>query len=349
MAADYSLEFEVITTDGEFVRASPKENQDLYWALSGGGGGAYGIVWSATVQAHPDRPITIASLNFTSEGISQEVFWKAVDAYQASTPGFTDAKLWAITQYTGSFFSMYPVFGVDKSPEEVNALLQPLLDTLDQLGVKYATGTESYGTYLDAYSSVGFLLNFPVGDYLYGSRLLPRSLWEDNETLESLKVAIRSILQSGAAVFEFVLKATLEVAGHPNNAVLPAWRETERHFVIAVPLVDGEPLEDVLAKQRKITDELTPRLKELTPGAGAYHNEADPNEPAFKQTFYGSNYDRLLKIKNKWDPDQILYGATSVGGDRWYQTEEGRLCRTEGHDLENVVPPPTFSQSPFGV
>lgn len=38
MAADQALEFEVITTDGRFVRASPSENKDLFWALSGGVG-----------------------------------------------------------------------------------------------------------------------------------------------------------------------------------------------------------------------------------------------------------------------------------------------------------------------
>jgi len=36
MAADQTLEFEVVTTEGKFVVASPKENSDLYWALSGG-------------------------------------------------------------------------------------------------------------------------------------------------------------------------------------------------------------------------------------------------------------------------------------------------------------------------
>ena len=36
MAADQVLEFEVITTSGKFVRASPLENADLFWALSGG-------------------------------------------------------------------------------------------------------------------------------------------------------------------------------------------------------------------------------------------------------------------------------------------------------------------------
>ena len=50
-------------------------------------------------------------------------------------------------------------------------------------------------------------------------------------------------------------------------------------------------------------------------------------EPDFKDAFYGANYDRLLRIKDKWDPDGVLYGATAVGGDRWREDEDGRLCR----------------------
>lgn len=42
LAADQTLEFEVITaTSGaRLLKASPTENSDLYWALSGGGGGS---------------------------------------------------------------------------------------------------------------------------------------------------------------------------------------------------------------------------------------------------------------------------------------------------------------------
>jgi len=36
MAADSVLEYEVITTRGDFIVASPTKNEDLYWALSGG-------------------------------------------------------------------------------------------------------------------------------------------------------------------------------------------------------------------------------------------------------------------------------------------------------------------------
>jgi hypothetical protein len=198
------------------------------------GGGTYGIVWSVTVKAFQDLPVTIASINFTSEGISQDTYWQAIDAYQASTPALTDAKVWGMAQYTAATFTLNPVFGVNRSSSEVTALIQPLLDTLDNLGVNYVTATNTYSGYLDAYNTLTFLKDFKVADILVGSRLLPRSLWEDVETLHGLQSTIRSILEGGTATVDFILRPTLEVAGNPKNAVLPAWRNTERHFVVVI-------------------------------------------------------------------------------------------------------------------
>lgn len=49
LAADQTLSFEVITSNGKVVTASPYENTDLYWALSGGVRTI--IIW------HPDSKI----------------------------------------------------------------------------------------------------------------------------------------------------------------------------------------------------------------------------------------------------------------------------------------------------
>ena len=40
LAADQTLEFEVVTMQGEHLIASPTQNEDLYWALSGGVSGS---------------------------------------------------------------------------------------------------------------------------------------------------------------------------------------------------------------------------------------------------------------------------------------------------------------------
>ena len=82
-----------------------------------------------------------------------------------------------------------------------------------------------------------------------------------------------------------------------------------------------------LANQKLMTDTLLPQLENLTPNGGVYLNEADFRQPDFQTTFYGGNYQKLLAIKNKYDPDNIFYALTGVGSDQWTQAADGRLCK----------------------
>ena len=52
LTIDNLLAAEVVTAAGEVVTASDEENQDLFWALRGGGGN-FGVVTSFEYQAHP--------------------------------------------------------------------------------------------------------------------------------------------------------------------------------------------------------------------------------------------------------------------------------------------------------
>jgi hypothetical protein len=77
-----------------------------------------------------------------------------------------------------------------------------------------------------------------------------------------------------------------------------------------------------------MTTTIVPQLSSLIPGGGnAYLNEGDPWEPKWQKVFYGENYDRLLSIKRKYDPDGFFYAWTGVGSERWREGPDLRLCR----------------------
>ena len=52
MSIDNLLSAQVVTADGKVLTASASENDDLFWALRGGGGN-FGVVTSFEFQAHP--------------------------------------------------------------------------------------------------------------------------------------------------------------------------------------------------------------------------------------------------------------------------------------------------------
>lgn len=82
------------------------------------------------------------------------------------------------------------------------------------------------------------------------------------------------------------------------------------------PGVQGrEPKEAEGEKQRTRVSAAMKLIRDATPGAGTYSNEADYFEPDWQSEFWGTNYSRLLEIKKKYDPDSIFVCHHCIGSE----------------------------------
>lgn len=230
LAADQVLAWEVITGTGEFITATRTDNTDLFWALSGGGGGTYGIVWSLTAKAHVDIPVSGANVSWTSEGLCQETFSKSVAAYHAWTPTVVDAGAMSLGFGSNTSFAVGPITAPGVPAEELSGLLQPLLDELRDLGVNHSTPVvRQFPGYLEEFNAM--MPDLAVAVQQYGGWLLPRSVVLDNPG--GLAAAYANITNGGAAGFTSVaLNVNRSVAGDVYNAVNPAWRTTLLDVII---------------------------------------------------------------------------------------------------------------------
>ena len=327
LAADQTLEWELVTGTGEILTANREGNSDLYWALSGGGGGTYGVTTSLTSKAHPDIPMSGANLSFSSQNLSQDDYYNAIEAYHALLPTIVDAGAMSLCVIDNESFSLGPVTGPGISSEELSSLLKPLVSYLDDNDIQYNMTVLQFDTYLDQFNAMQWPVD--VGVAQYGGRLIPRSVVQENN--QALTAAVRNITNTfdGVSLISIAVNVGPNTVGQDTyNAVHPAWRDTLIDSVLTTPWNFTAPLDEMIARQNLMTDALLPPLEALTPGGGCYLNEGDFRQPDWQSVFYGTNYDRLLSIKNQYDPNHMFYATTAVGSEYWLAQEDGRLCRS---------------------
>ncbi|KAF2724761.1 FAD/FMN-containing isoamyl alcohol oxidase MreA [Polychaeton citri CBS 116435] len=323
LAADQALEWELVTGEGKHVIANRKNNTDLFWALSGGGGGTFGVVLSLKAKAHRDTPVSAMNLTFTSTGIPLDKYYEAISTFHASLPPLVDAGAMSVWYFTNLSFAIAPITAPEITVDELKGYLAPFENKLNELKIPYTSTYKQFSTYLDEFSTM--FAPIDVGIAQYGGRLIPRSVVENNN--EALTGAYRYINEHGGQFIGVALNVSHARAGDVYNSVNPGWRDCLIDTVITTPWNFTAPLSEMEANQVTMTDVFIPKLAELTPNGSCYLNEGDFRQPDFKSVFYGENYERLNCIKDRYDPDHIFYATTAVGSDYWAETADGRLCK----------------------
>ncbi|OTA54801.1 FAD-binding domain-containing protein [Hypoxylon sp. EC38] len=303
MGADQVLEFDVVAPGGQHLTATPSQNQDLYWALAGGGPGTFGVVLSITVKIYPEGPVGGASLSFNST--NKAAYTAAMEAFWRAQPTIVDTGATILWSLDSAGFRFDRFTAVNKTEDEVKQILAPFRSDLDKIGIAYD------------FATVGGIHRRMVG----------RDIISTSKGITNVVDAMNSIVNdtSYGAAWSFGCE-TLNVKDvpHPDNAVAPHWRNAIGICIMMSSWDWDIPWPQMLARKSHLGDTLAPKLVAATPGSGAYLNEADPY---WKDTFYGSNYPRLLQIKNKWDPQSVLYARTGVGSEDWVEDTDGRICR----------------------
>lgn len=86
---------------------------------------------------------------------------------------------------------------------------------------------------------------------------------------------------------------------------------------------------DIADIDNRVTNIIDKAFEAATPNGGVYGNEGDANNKNWQQNFYGVHYEKLLSLKNKYDPDTVFWVKTGVGSEGWDLVDGpgGRLCR----------------------
>ncbi|KAF7167912.1 hypothetical protein CNMCM6106_003282 [Aspergillus hiratsukae] len=335
MATDQVLEWEVIRANGRYLIATPTQHRDLYWALSGGGAGTFGVVLSMTVKTYPEGPIGSALLSINRSGVAGSLF-ECYGRVVAQCPRDCRCRSDRSLGHQQGAFTLESFTARNKTASEVSDMLGPFLSSLDALRVPYSASTYGTPTYYEHFNQTNGPL--PYGSWpasmLFNRRLVSRAITTDSERIRNLTDTIQDVVDDDdEAPWNFGCMAlNVKNVTHPGNAVVPYWRDA---IAICITISRWDwtiPRSKLLARKEHLAEVITPAIEAATPGSGAYLDEADPyvyppDSLSWQNTFDGSNCPRLRQIKDTWDLEGIFYANTAVGAEDWTVDGSGRLCR----------------------
>lgn len=329
LMVDNAVEFEVVTAEGEVRIINECNDSELFWAMRGGGGGTYAVLTKYRHQVYPSIPIHTYNFvaNFTGAGSNNNTENRALR--EIMTMHASKQIEWSAQLVTGQVdyylegvsFGIVLPYGDDGSKlKSATASFAEFVSNRSDIVVVENNYT-SYPTYTDylAVTAVDAKKTEPAGIFsILAARLIPRDIFTTPETVDSLVDAVIDGMEKARSLLDFTaVQVELETPisnldSKQMTSAHPAWRNSLWNLIHVGEW--EEPLapavhENATTGFLRILDP----LKELSPGGGAYLNEAHYGEPDWKETFFGSNYNRLLETKNRYDPSHIFDCWKCVG------------------------------------
>ena len=290
LAADNLLGVELITSTGEVLDVDADSHPDLFWALRGGGGN-FGVATSFTFRLHPHDTI-VGGLIAHPLDAAPELLRFYRDAVRDASDDLTVfAGLVHAPDGSGAKLAALLVFHTGEA-DEAERDLEPFKNWGSPLVVN--VGPMPYpvmNTLLDE--------GFPTGALNYWLSSFTRGL-----TDELISVALERFATvpspMTAMLFEHFHGAVTRVGR--NDTAVPH-REEGWNLLIPSVWTDPADTDANIAWTRETFAALRPHF-----GTGRWLNYlGDDQANDAVRAAYGPNYDRLVEVKRRYDPDNVFH------------------------------------------
>ena len=286
MACDNFIGADIVTVDGALRHVSDDENPELMWALRGGGSN-FGVVTALEYQLHEQQPMVIAGdIKFAWKDAHAALMFYA--EHGNDMPDELNLNVMLVTvPDVGRVVSFEAVWSGD--PSKADSVLAPLRKVATPIADTVAPAPYAkFQQRLDNSNRHGVRMYMKSGLVNNYTEDLVREVQEVHR--ESPIYAI-FFMQSGGAVNR---RAPTDTAfpyrsAHSNMMVWNQWFELETDEERA------ERIGNVRADWE--------RLRKHTHGFYVNLNDEDA---AGTHANYGKNYPRLVRVKNQYDPSNLM-------------------------------------------
>jgi len=305
LTSDSLVSAEVVLADGRVVGCDAQHEADLFWALRGAGHGTLGVVTSLVLRTVPAPSMTAFHLTWES-GLAATV----IDAWQRWSPDTPDeiaASL--LVSVTGDREPVISLFGAMAGPE---ADCQDVLATVVRaVGTAPASASYRYGSHRETKRLLTQIDVHGVGEEsVAGSNVhsVSRSEYFGGPLPGEAVTALVRQLADGRRPGED-RELDFSPLGGAYGRVAPdatAFVHRSDRFLLKQAVAVSA---DAPAGEREAARNWLKRSWELVHPYGtgrAYQNFPDPDLRDPARAYFGSNLERLRRVKHAYDPDGLL-------------------------------------------
>jgi FAD/FMN-containing dehydrogenase len=286
LACDNLISADVATADGQLLRASARENEDLFWGIRGGGGN-FGVVTSFEYQLHPVDVVLAGGLAYPAS-VAPEVLRFYDDFVKAAPDELSTAASLGLTPAGEPAVSIVVCYcgALDEGERVLRPLRtfqSPAEDSIQPMPYTSLQSAPDQG--------------FPSGQMHY---------WKSGYLRDLTDGAIETLLQFVPTMPSSASGVGLQQMHGVASRVAPsatafAHRAEQYDFLILSQWSDAADSERNIEWTRELFEAMRPHLEDAV-----YVNNLGDEGPDRIRAAYGENYARLAAVKRTYDPHNLF-------------------------------------------
>lgn len=291
LTCDNLLELELVTAQGNLIRANEQQHRDLFWACRGGGDGSFGVVTSFTFRIHPIDRVARYRMTWNFADLKN-----VLQRWQQWAP-HTDARLTSLlllpSQGQGDLRSNGVFVGTE---QELRQIVGPLLEAAMPKTTEFHTIPWIEAARLFAGQTIH------QEQFKHSSALVYEALPD-----AAIDVVIRN-LQQPAGPANLVAFDSYGGAIGQIPAAATAFPQRQALFSVQYQSYWQEDWE----AEKNIRWIETFRRSMIPYTRGAYRNYCDALIPDWPTAYFGINLSRLRQVKRQYDPQNFFRFEQSI-------------------------------------
>ncbi len=296
LSSDHLLSAEVVDAEGEFLIASETSNTDLFWALRGGGGGNFGIVTEMTVRL---APVSMVLGGFAFYPIEQTAdVLRFYRDFAASAPD--------LLTVSAMFMPLPPAPGIPaefqgKPSVSINICYVGALPD----GEKAIVPLRAFGKPLAAqFGPMPFSVLQSMGEpgAALGLQRDVRGMYLAGLSDQAIDVIAEYTARMPPPITQVQI---MHLGGAMARVAPDATAFAYRNYPYLLVLLPGWQGAEAAPAHRAWADGFQKAMASES-AAGAYVNFMNNDSPDGVRAAYGANYERLVAIKQKYDPTNFF-------------------------------------------